>query len=138
MPAPPVVTKKIVQDPNRDSKLEQIEVGLAEIRLKDELRDAQYKFPKMDRAEVLLGIERDPKASVSKLAEESEKNRIAKEKQLRDEIESQIRAEGGLVKTMPSHPGMAGIPTADIPAPAASEKPWDKAKREAKVDLGIQ
>jgi hypothetical protein len=124
-------------EPTLNRKVEDLEVRLAEIQLKDDLREAQIKYPKLDREEVLLGIERDPSKNVFKLAELSQQKREAKEKQIREEIESQLKEEGGS-KTMPSHPGSAGIPPMDNEAKQPESKdPWDKARRGAKADLGI-
>lgn len=110
----------------------------AERELNEELDKAVIAYPKMDKREVLLEVQRDPSQDISKLAEKSEIDSKAREEVLKEKLKTELKKEADGVKeetekteTIPSAPVSDSIPSRQ----EKSKDRWTQATKEAQVDL---
>lgn len=115
-----------------------LERRFAENDLSGELNKAAETYPKMDKREVLLEVERDPSQDVLKLAQKSEEDSKVREDKIREDIKAELKNEAIGVKeetekteTIPSTPVGESAPSRQ----EKSKDRWSQATQEAQGDL---
>lgn len=128
------IAGEITEDLERDEAFrEEMASRIEEIALRTELDRAKGLYPKMDEKEILLEIERDPSQNVLELAKSSQESRLAKEEEIRKEVEEKMGKEGEQAKTLPTEPAEPGV----ITPKEGKRDEWEEATEQAKRDLGV-
>ena len=110
----------------------------AERELNEDLTSAVGKYPKMDKREVLVEIQRDPTQNLMELAKKSEEDFIAREDKMREGLKSDLNketegfnAEANKAETIPSVPVGETTPSRQETA----KDRWAQATKDAQGDL---
>lgn len=115
-----------------------LERRFAENDLSGELNKAAETYPKMDKREVLLEVERDPSQDVLKLAQKSEEDFKVREDKIREDLKAELKNEAiGIKGETEKTETVPSIPVGES-APSRQEKSkdrWTQATKEAQGDL---
>jgi len=110
----------------------------AERELKEDLDTAVESFPKMDKREVLIEVQRDPSQDIMDLAKKSEEDFIAREDSLRETIKTELKIETNgaqeeteKTETIPSEPASDANPSRQV----RSKDRWTDAAKKARGDM---
>jgi hypothetical protein len=137
-----VLLKEIKEERDFRNKIIQrqtrIEEEIAERNLREEIDKASESYPKMDKREILIEIQRDPSQKIEDLAKKSEEDYLAREAKIREELKADFEKEKSgfqeevkKTETVPSAPVSESTPSRQV----RSKDRWTQAAKEARGDM---
>ena len=137
-----MVKKEIIEEQNfrKDilKRQDNLEANIAETDLSKEIDLATEAYPKMDKREVLIEVQRDPSQKIDDLAKKSEEDFLAREAKMKEDLKVELKNEADGVEeetkkteTVPSEPVGETTPSRQI----KSKDRWSQATKEAQDDM---